>query len=61
MIRERIARFFLGGRHCFAYPEYVLSTKAQPVGFAVENSGTPELQPIDVSKPEPASSIPLPC
>jgi len=42
-----------------AYPEYVLSKNAQPIGMgAEENSEAPNLQPqIDVTKPEVASSI----
>ncbi|HEY6803508.1 MAG TPA: ammonium transporter [Pyrinomonadaceae bacterium] len=42
-----------------AYPEYVLSETAQPIGVvAEENSEAPNLQPqIDVTKPEAASSI----
>jgi len=43
-----------------AYPEYVLSMSAQPMGIITdENSEAPELQSqIDVTKPEPASSTP---
>jgi len=43
-----------------AYPEYVLSMSAQPMGLITdEKSQAPEPQAqIDVTKPEPASSIP---
>ncbi|HSE25015.1 MAG TPA: ammonium transporter [Pyrinomonadaceae bacterium] len=43
-----------------AYPEYVLSMSAQPMGLITdEKSEAPELQTqIDVTKPEPASSTP---
>jgi ammonium transporter, Amt family len=43
-----------------AYPEYVLSHEALPVGMLnrQEPSEAPDTSQIDISKPEPASSIP---
>ena len=43
-----------------AYPEYVLSHEALPAGMLRQDepSEAPEAPHIDVSKPEPASSIP---
>ena len=44
-----------------AYPEYVISSDALPVGMHAEEEtrhAPQSMPPIDVSKPEPASSIP---
>ena len=41
-----------------AYPEYVIASGALPVGMLSEEHISEPTPQIDVSKPEPASSIP---